>query len=101
MLWGDPHIITIDEHTYSFNGIGDYVMLRTMSPGSDGKAEFELQARMEPIVRGNATIYTGFAASVRGGFTHIVELDATKTGKYLIHCFPSLMFLALMCNRVH
>lgn len=36
---GDPHITTLDGHTYTFNGIGEYVLL------SSARGDFEIQAR--------------------------------------------------------
>ncbi|XP_019858254.1 PREDICTED: mucin-like protein [Amphimedon queenslandica] len=38
-FWGDPHINTLDGATYTFNGLGEYVLLRTIN------ADFEIQAR--------------------------------------------------------
>jgi len=69
LLWGDPHIITIDQHRYTFNGVGDYVLLRV---GTGSNPEFELQGRMKPIPGGEATIYTGFAIKVKDGMKHVV-----------------------------
>ena len=77
LLWGDPHIITIDQHRYTFNGIGDYVLLRI---GPANNAEFEIQGRMEPVVGGNATIYTGFAISVRDGMKYAIVFDRHTNG---------------------
>ena len=38
-FWGDPHIQTLDELDYTFNGLGEYWMVKSES--------FELQARTE------------------------------------------------------
>ena len=37
--WGDPHITTLDDQTYTFNGLGEYVVLRS--------GDLEIQARTE------------------------------------------------------
>jgi len=37
IMWGDPHIKTLDNLEYTFNGLGEYFMVKTDS--------FELQAR--------------------------------------------------------
>ena len=37
IMWGDPHIKTLDNLEYTFNGLGEYIMVKTDS--------FELQAR--------------------------------------------------------
>ena len=38
---GDPHITTLDDLTYTFNGHGEYVLLQTL----DGETPFQLQVR--------------------------------------------------------
>ncbi|XP_067686050.1 fibrillin-2-like [Haliotis asinina] len=78
--FGDPHITTLDELTYIFNGHGEWVML----DANDVNATFTLQARTERALNkdGNlttATIFTAFAATDRND-TFIVELAPSKTG---------------------
>ena len=63
--FGDPHIITLDGVTYTFNGYGEYTLLRVNT------TDFTLQARMQPLVRSNgaldrATVYTAFAMKENG-----------------------------------
>ena len=53
--WGDPHITTIDGRRYTFNGLGEYVLLRTTS------SNFELQGRTELAPNSNATLFSAFA----------------------------------------
>ena len=59
-FFGDPHITTIDEAMYTFNGRGEYFMV--YAPGA-----FFLQARTTNAVRENgevsqATVFSAFAA---------------------------------------
>ena len=56
--FGDPHITTLDGRTYTFNGLGEYVMTRITD-------EFELQARTT-VASDNATA-TIFSAVAMGG----------------------------------
>ena len=42
-MYGDPHIITLDGHKYTFNGKGEFVLIET------DDQSFTLQARMVPI----------------------------------------------------
>ena len=63
--YGDPHIITLDGVEYTFNGYGEYHILRVAN------LEFELQGRMQPLVGedGNtarATVYKAFAMKENG-----------------------------------
>ena len=53
--WGDPHITTIDGRRYTFNGLGEYVLLRTTS------SNFELQGRTELAPNSDATLFSAFA----------------------------------------
>ena len=62
-FFGDPHISTLDGSKYTFNGLGEYIMLKY-----DNGDQLELQARTgrafnnsEPVDTG--TVFTGFAAT--------------------------------------
>ena len=44
---GDPHIVTFDQFTYTFNGKGEFVLIETDDDS------FTLQARMVPAVDAN------------------------------------------------
>ena len=55
--WGDPHITTTDGRRYTFNGLGEYVLLRTNS------SDFEFQGRTARAADSNATIFSAFALS--------------------------------------
>lgn len=50
---GDPHIVTIDGRRYTFNGLGEYVLLRANN--------FEFQGRTTLAANSNATIFSAFA----------------------------------------
>ncbi|XP_059170016.1 mucin-4-like [Physella acuta] len=73
---GDPHIVTLDGKKYTFNGRGEYFLIKT--------DDFVLQARTAPAntskdVVTNATVFVAFAAK-DGNATFQVELDFTYTG---------------------
>ena len=54
--WGDPHVTTIDGRRYTFNGLGEYVLLRTTS------SNFEFQGRtIQAPNSSGATIFSAFA----------------------------------------
>ena len=52
---GDPHFTTLDGQRYTFNGLGEYVLLR------ESINDFEFQARTELAPNSNATIFSAFA----------------------------------------
>lgn len=65
VAFGDPHIVTLDGVEYTFNGYGEYRIVRVAGP------EFKLQGRMLPLIdeRGNvsrATVYKAFAMKENG-----------------------------------
>ena len=55
--WGDPHITTTDGRRYTFNGLGEYVLLRT------SLSDFEFQGRTARASDSHATIFSAFALS--------------------------------------
>ena len=79
--WGDPHITTLDKTTYTFNGLGEYILLDIADP------PFQLQFRTaralnKDNVPTDATIYSAFAVRERpdDGTLLQVELNNAKDG---------------------
>ncbi|GAB1608679.1 hypothetical protein Ahia01_001152300, partial [Argonauta hians] len=63
--FGDPHIQTLDGFKYSFNGYGEYVLLKILNKTTDNEI-MEVQARTTPTKDSNgkpinATIFSAFA----------------------------------------
>ena len=57
LIWGDPHFITLDNKSFTFNGLGEYTMVAI----DDGT--FELQARTKRTRgRGLGTVFSAAAA---------------------------------------
>ncbi|XP_052238542.1 neurogenic locus notch homolog protein 1-like [Dreissena polymorpha] len=78
-FWGDPHIRTLDATNYTFNGLGEYVLLSIDAPN----VTFALQARTERAIKkdGNlsdATIFTAFAAKDHLNSSVHIELNTDK-----------------------
>ena len=74
-FWGDPHIRTLDGGNYTFNGLGEYVMLDAES------GTFQLQARTG-LAQGNSTTGTVFVAgAAKEENTTTVEVRIKKDGK--------------------
>ncbi|KAH3738504.1 hypothetical protein DPMN_045138 [Dreissena polymorpha] len=81
-FWGDPHIRTLDATNYTFNGLGEYVLLSIDAPN----VTFALQARTERAIKkdGNlsdATIFTAFAAKDHLNSSVHIELNTDKDGE--------------------
>ena len=53
--WGDPHMDTIDGRKYTFNGLGEYVLIR------QNNTNFEFQGRTALAPNSSATIFSAFA----------------------------------------
>ena len=74
-FWGDPHIRTLDGGNYTFNGLGEYVMLDAQS------GTFQLQARTG-MASGNSTTGTVFVAgAAKEENTTTVEVRIKENGK--------------------
>ena len=75
MFWGDPHFKTLDGGNYTFNGLGEYVMIDAQD------RVFQLQARTRLAQQNstNATIFSAGAAKEEN--TSIVEVKVKKGGE--------------------
>ena len=64
-FWGDPHIRTPDGSAFTFNGLGEYILIRV--DDASGNRIFELQCRTQQAFNNDtnesagATFYSGFA----------------------------------------
>ena len=66
--FGDPHMVTLDGTSFTFNGYGEYFILKVRG------VNFTLQGRMEPLIdddgtKTDATVYTAFAGKESGSDT--------------------------------
>ena len=65
--FGDPHMVTLDGVEYTFNGYGEFTVLKV------NNTNFILQGRMEPLTDGDsgvsrATVYTAFVSKEDGSY---------------------------------
>uniref|UniRef100_A0A8C5PG91 Mucin-4 n=1 Tax=Leptobrachium leishanense TaxID=445787 RepID=A0A8C5PG91_9ANUR len=56
-MFGDPHLTTLDELSYTFNGLGEFVLLNA----TDSEVSFILHGRTVQIGNGGATNFEAFA----------------------------------------
>ena len=104
-MWGDPHIKTLDNLEYTFNGLGEYIMVKTDS--------FELQARtarawdsqLQPSLTGTVfsavagrALYEESNTTVSSARVH-VEMSADRTTGIGLHAINDT-FKMLSCYIV-
>ncbi|NXA31101.1 MUC4 protein, partial [Eudromia elegans] len=78
--FGDPHITTLDGLTYTFNGLGDFVLLMA----SDARTSFILQGRTAQTGTAQATNFVAFAAQYNSTNTTVVEWTLGSQGEIQI-----------------
>ena len=72
-MFGDPHLVTLDGHKYTFNGKGEYIIVEARDNS------FTLQARMEEALDkdgspAGATIFTAVVAKEEDSVTVQIQL---------------------------
>ncbi|XP_070554203.1 protein mesh-like [Ptychodera flava] len=71
IMFGDPHIITLDGHQYTFNGFGEFTMLDISN------RTFTLQGRMAPLESNNiATVFNAFA--MKSNSSDIIHVERNQ-----------------------
>ncbi|XP_029472059.1 mucin-4 [Rhinatrema bivittatum] len=68
-MYGDPHITTLDGLSYTFNGLGDFTLLKASDPDSS----FIFQGRTVQTGTAKATNFMAFAAQYIASTTNTVE----------------------------
>ncbi|KAK2157058.1 hypothetical protein NP493_1917g00000 [Ridgeia piscesae] len=79
-FFGDPHIRTLDGLEYTFNGLGEYVLIATADKN------FTLQGRTERALDKDgkemqATVFSAFAAKDADSDRFHVQMNADRNGK--------------------
>ncbi|XP_056146411.1 sushi domain-containing protein 2-like [Lampris incognitus] len=80
VVFGDPHFITFDGVSYSFNGKGEYSLVTSMSK------ELTVQGRTEPLTLLNGTKVKAAklsAVAMREGSSDIIEVRLGSSQDYL------------------
>ena len=77
---GDPHITTLDGYSYTFNGLGEYWLIKS----KDGN--FSCQGRTLQMLSKegnlqNATVWGAFVGSTPSSDIVVVELNKDRSGK--------------------
>lgn len=74
--WGDPHFESVDGNTFTFNGIGEYVLLRSTNN------HLHIQARLARYnMTTNASVVTAVVMKNGISMPVQVEADTTKHGQ--------------------
>ena len=74
-FWGDPHFRTLDGGNYTFNGLGEYVII----DAQDGV--FQLQARTSLALQNSTTATIFSAGATKEENTSVVEVKVKKGGE--------------------
>lgn len=83
-MFGDPHIKTLDGFDYTYNGLGEFIMIQMKS---NNMTVFELDGRTSTVmddndVVTNATIFSAFVGKdFTTGAYFQVEMAASKQGR--------------------
>lgn len=82
-FFGDPHISTLDGLQYTFNGLGDYVLVRTLDNllHLHGRT---LRPRTTEGELSNATVFSGFAIKTNTSDTAQILFDESQPGNLSI-----------------
>jgi len=104
ICWGDPHIRTLDNHNFTFNGLGEYTLLQVRTEN----VTFDIQGRTTRPLRvdgkySTATVFSAFAAleGPTGARVHF-ELDDSKSGDNN-HLWTTHMYVnanVIKCNKI-
>uniref|UniRef100_A0A1X7TZR4 EGF-like domain-containing protein n=2 Tax=Amphimedon queenslandica TaxID=400682 RepID=A0A1X7TZR4_AMPQE len=78
---GDPHIITLDQYKYTFNGKGEFILIET------DDESFTLQGRMMETQNGTASVFTAVVAKTNDSSGVQFEIKV----KYSITSFVCLV----------
>ncbi|EDV18814.1 uncharacterized protein TRIADDRAFT_62718 [Trichoplax adhaerens] len=78
-FWGDPHVRTFDGKLYTFNELGEYILLQTINKN------FQLQGRTMKAIRNSslsaaATVFSAFATMEIGADIVQFTLNSTFNG---------------------
>ena len=96
---GDPHIHTLDNFQYTFNGLGEYTLIKT-----DG-GNFTLQGRTvkaldEKGVETAATVFSAFAASDADSDRVYIAMNSSRSGTCLKTTTPNNMQVSNKCPKI-
>ncbi|KAH9488617.1 hypothetical protein Btru_061290 [Bulinus truncatus] len=84
--FGDPHFVTLDQKTFTFNGLGEFKILEVVGPDPANTSiplNFQLQGRTcRAINVTNATVWCVLALSTSSKST--VRVEISSTGKTMV-----------------
>jgi fibulin 1/2 len=88
-FWGDPHISTLDGKQYTFNGIGEYILMKTVGE------TFVLEGRTRLVENSSATVFSAFSMAQFEDFSQSLlqstvihtELMSDHTLRVMVCCY--------------
>ncbi|XP_031574157.1 mucin-like protein isoform X2 [Actinia tenebrosa] len=91
-MWGDPHFVTLDGKNYTFNGLGEYVMLDAKN------GFFQLQARTR-LAKGDGTATVFCAAVVKERNTSKVQVNLERQGNMTLFIDEEILDYYSLTNQ--
>ena len=76
-MWGDPHLDTMDGTSFTFNGIGEFVLL------SSSANNLNIQVRMKQYQTFEASVIT--AVAIKYKQLPVVQLEINSNNQYLLY----------------
>lgn len=88
-VFGDPHFVTFDGLEYTFNGVGEFVLLKSVEKYG---SPFEIQGRFEQMPRSlSGEVKSAYLSSVvvRGNSSQVIEirLRSRQSKRYRLDVF--------------
>ena len=82
-IYGDPHVVTLDLHKYTFNGKGEFILVQTPNDYLTVQGRME-EARDTDGNNAGATVFTAIAAKQSDSQTIQFQLEYNNTDTYLV-----------------
>ena len=79
-LWGDPHIVTLDGLSYTYNGIGEYWLINGTDFSLQGRTVRAWNRQQQPA---DASVFGAFAMKDRKSPQVHVEMNDDRTREYI------------------
>ncbi|XP_036705568.1 LOW QUALITY PROTEIN: mucin-4 [Balaenoptera musculus] len=94
-MFGDPHITTLDGTNYTFNGLGDFLLVRTR----DRNSSFLLQGRTAQTGSAQATNFIAFAAEYNSSSLDPITVQWLLKPSDTIHVLLNNQTVTFETNR--
>ncbi|GAB1602998.1 sushi domain-containing protein 2-like isoform X2 [Argonauta hians] len=77
---GDPHLVTLDGQKYTFNGIGEFVLMEDRNKSMVIQVRAEQACDIDGKLQ-NATVFTGIAMKIKG-ISEVIKIEIDEKTNY-------------------